>query len=142
MSYSQIIGTWRFTVTIGGLQIPFQEVSGLTQEREVITYEHGELLDGSGTLNFPGKVKYGGALTCKKGAFKGENNLQDWYDSQERRTIIVSLLDEQQVPIITWTATNAWLKKLDAFNLNSGSSEALIETAEIVYDSYTVNKLV
>ena len=57
-----------FSVDIGDFtDLPFQEVSGLDTETEVIEYRHGNSLTHS-TIKMPGLMKYGD-ITLKKGVF-------------------------------------------------------------------------
>jgi len=136
-----VIATHRFTVDFGGTTLGFQEVTGMSQETEVIKYEHGAMIDGTAPMVSPGKTKYGEAITLKRGYFKGDTEIQDWLqairtDATQRRTVIITLLDEQQNPVMTWVLRNAWPSKIDSVSLNAGSSEAAIESITLQHEGY------
>ena len=64
-----------FSVDIGEFtDLPFQEVSGLDIDTEVIEYRHGNSPNHS-AIKMPGLMKYSD-ITLKKGVFADENNLR------------------------------------------------------------------
>ena len=66
-----------FSVDIGDFtDLPFQEVSGLDVETEIIEYRHGNS-PNHGTIKMPGLVKHGD-ITLKKGVFANDNTFYDW----------------------------------------------------------------
>jgi phage tail-like protein len=121
-----------FSVDIGEFtDLPFQEVSGLDVETEVIEYRHGNSPNHS-TIKMPGMMKYAD-ITLKKGVFADDNDFYDWISSislntYERLTVVIRLLDETQTPRMTWTLTNAFPKQITPTDMNSQASEAAIET--------------
>mgnify|MGYP000043870361 CR=1 FL=1 len=136
-----VLATHRFTVDWGGTKIGFQEVSGMSHETEVISYEHGAMIDGTAPMKSPGKTKYADSITLKRGYFKGDTEMQDWLtairtDETQRRTVVVTLLDEQQNPVMTWTIYKAWPSKIDGVSLNAGSSQAAIENITLQHEGY------
>jgi phage tail-like protein len=136
-----VLATHRFTVDWGGTKIGFQEVSGMSHDTEVISYEHGAMIDGTAPMKSPGKTKYGESISLKRGYFKGDKEMQDWLelirvDETARRTVIITMLDEQQNPVMTWTVFKAWPSKIDALSLNSGSSQAAIESISLQHEGY------
>ncbi len=131
----------RFTVNWGGTQIGFQEVSGLSHETEVIRYEHGAMIDGTAPITIPGKTKYPESITLKQGYFRGNDEMHQWLkdtriDGSTRRTLIITLLDEQQQPVMTWTVYNAWPSKIDGVDLNAGSSEIAIQNTTVTFEGF------
>ena len=85
--------------------VPFSEVSGLSVEHQVIEYRNGNSKEFS-TIKMPGLRKYGN-VTLKRGALAKDNSLFDWWDKAklnqiERRNVVISLLDEEHEPVITW----------------------------------------
>ena len=127
-----------FSVDIGDFtDLPFQEVSGLNVEADVIEYRHGN--SPSHTLiKMPGLVK-GSNVTLKKGVFSNDNQFYDWVsqialNTFERLTIVIRLLDETASPRMTWTLTNAFPTKVTPTDLNSQSSEAAIEEIEFAHE--------
>ena len=136
-----VLATHRFTVDWGGTKIGFQEVSGMSHDTEVISYEHGAMIDGTAPMKSPGKTKYGESISLKRGYLKGDKEMQDWLklirvDETARRTVIITMLDEQQNPVMTWTVFKAWPSKIDALSLNSGSSQAAIESISLQHEGY------
>ena len=136
-----VLATHRFTVDFGGSKLGFQEVTGMSQETDVIKYEHGAMIDGTAPMVSPGKTKYGESITLKRGYFKGDTEIQDWLenirtDGSDRRTVIITLLDEQQMPVMTWTVYKAWISKIDALTLNAANSEAAIENITMQHEGY------
>lgn len=138
---SYVLATHRFTVDWGGTKIGFQEVSGMSQETEVISYEHGAMIDGTAPMKSPGKTKYGDSITLKRGYFKGDKEMQQWLedirtDPDARRTVIITLLDEKQDPVMSWTVFKAWPSKIDSLSMNASSSEAAIENITLQHEGY------
>lgn len=127
-----------FSVDIGDFtDLPFQEVSGLDVETEIIEYRHGNS-PNHGTIKMPGLVKHGD-ITLKKGVFANDNTFYDWIsqvslNTYERLTVVIRLLDETASPRMTWTLTNAFPKQITPTDLNSQSSEAAIETMVLAHE--------
>jgi phage tail-like protein len=83
-----------FQVKIGDKEIPFQEVSGLDIEAQIIEYRHGNSKEFS-TIKMPG-IKKTGNVTLKKGIFVKDNGFWDWFNkikmnTIERQTIVINL---------------------------------------------------
>lgn len=136
-----VLATHRFTVDWGGANIGFQEVSGLTKEYEVLTYEDGSFPDGRAPMQSPGKTKFSEMITLSRGYFRGDTEMQDWLDDirtdeTQRRNLVITMLDERQQPVMTWTVYKAWPSKIDGLNLNSGSSEIAVEKIEIRFEGF------
>ena len=127
-----------FSVDIGDFtDLPFQEVSGLDIETEVIEYRHGNSPNHS-TIKMPRLMKYGD-ITLKKGVFADDNQFYDWIsaialNTYERLTVVIRLLDETASPRMTWTLTNAFPQKVTPTDMNSQSSEAGIETMVLAHE--------
>ena len=132
-----------FSVTWGGNEIAFQEVSGLDVQSEEIKYRHGNSKEFS-VIKMPGMKKYGN-VTMKKGVFKGDNKFWDWLDQIKLNTIkrvpvIISLLDQEGKAVMVWTVTNAWPTKISGTDLKSEGNEVAIETIEIVHEGLKIEK--
>jgi|TARA_B110000037_G_scaffold220417_1_gene288297 phage tail-like protein len=127
-----------FSVDIGDFQdLPFQEVSGLDVETEVIEYRHGNS-PSHGTIKMPGLMKYGD-VTLKKGVFADDNQFFDWIseiglNTYTRLTVVIRLLDETATERMTWTLSNAFPQKVTPTDMNSQSSEAGIETIVFAHE--------
>ncbi len=118
----------------------------MTHETEVISYEHGAMIDGTAPMKSPGKTKYADSVTLKRGYFRNDTEMQDWLqairtDETQRRTVIVTLLDEQQTPVMSWTIFKAWPSKIDGISLNSGTSAAAIENITLQHEGYDFQML-
>ena len=131
-----------FTVDWGSTtDIPFQEVSGLDIETQIIEYRHGNSPDFS-TIKMPGMVKTGN-VTMRKGVFAKDNSFWDWYNQIKMNTIarqdvVIKLLDEGGNPTMTWTLRNAWPTKISSTDLKSDGSEVAIESLEISHEGLTI----
>ena len=127
-----------FSVDIGDFQdLPFQEVSGLDVETEVIEYRHGNS-PNHGTIKMPGLMKFGD-VTLKKGVFADDNQFFDWIsqislNTYARLTVVIRLLDETATERMTWTLSNAFPQKVTPTDMNSQSSEAGIETIVFAHE--------
>lgn len=134
--------TFRFQVTWGDQKdIPFQEVSGLDSETQIIEYRHSNTQAFS-TIKMPGIKKFGN-VTMKKGVFTKDNKFWDWYaqitmNTIKRITVIVQLLDEKGAPTMTWTLLNAWPTKISSPTLKSDGNEVAIQTIEIAHEGLTI----
>ncbi|WP_336734887.1 phage tail protein, partial [Chryseobacterium sp. VD8] len=130
-----------FEVDWGGTNIGFQEVSGLSIERDIIEYRQGASPDFS-KIKMPGMAKFGN-ITLKRGTFKGDNNYFEWLqtvqmNTVERRSITISLLDENGAPAVTWKVKNAFPLKLQSTDLKAEGNEVAIETLEIAHEGLTI----
>ena len=127
-----------FSVDIGDFQdLPFQEVSGLDVETEVIEYRHGNS-PNHGTIKMPGLMKFGD-VTLKKGVFADDNQFFDWIsqislNTYARLTVVIRLLDETATERMTWTLSNAFPQKVTPTDMNYQSSEAGIETIVFAHE--------
>ena len=130
-----------FEVDWGGTNIGFQEVSGLSIERDIIEYRQGASPDFS-KIKMPGMAKFGN-ITLKRGTFKGDNDYFEWLqtvqmNTVERRSITISLLDENGAPAVTWKVKNAFPLKLQSTDLKAEGNEVAIETFEIAHEGLTI----
>ena len=113
----------------------FSEVSGLTMEAELLEYRGGADLQLS-TRKFPGLKKVG-PVTLKRGIAPAEagNGLYEWYNTivaggVQRRTVTVSLLNEERSPVMTWKIREAWPTKVEGPGLKSTGTDVAIESVE------------
>lgn len=134
---------FHFEVKIGSEEWFFQEVSGLETEVEVLEYRHGKSKQFS-TFKMPGMKKVSD-VTLKKGVFTGDTKLFDWFKKNklntiDRKTIIISLLNENHKTEIVWTLTNAFPKKIESTNLNAQGNEIAIETIVLSHEELEIKK--
>jgi len=130
-----------FEVDWGGTKVGFQEVSGLNVEAGLIEYRHGASLDFS-KIKMPG-LKTFSNITLKRGTFKNDNEFFAWFqtiqlNTVERRSITISLLDENGEPAVTWKVKNAFPLKLQSTDLKAEGNEVAIETLELAHEGLTI----
>lgn len=121
----------------------FSEVSGLTMEADAIDYRGGA--DRSLSVRkIPGLRKFGN-VTLKRGIMPAEagNGLFEWYasitaGSVQRRTVTISLLNEDRDLVMTWKIRNAWPVKIEGPGLKASGNEIAIESMEIVHEGVEV----
>lgn len=131
-----------FNVQIGGEDMPFQEVSGLDIETEVIEYRAGNSKVFS-KIKMPGMIKTSN-LTLKKGIFAKDNKLFDWFkqinlNTIERKDMVISLLDQEANPTMVWEIKGAFPTKVSGTDLKAEGNEVAVETIEIAYEALTVS---
>jgi phage tail-like protein len=91
-----------------------------------------------------GLVSYGN-LTLQKGVTEGSlEELFTWRGQVEagrlqeaRRSVTVTLLDEESNPAARWEFVNAWPTQYDAPDLDASANEVAIESLEIVHEGMT-----
>lgn len=131
-----------FSVDIGSqTNLPFQEVSGLDTETQVIEYRAGNNKVFS-TIKMPGIAKFGN-VTMKKGIFVKDNNFFDMYakismNLIERVTVTIKLLDQGGAPTMVWTLANAWPTKITGTDLKSDGNEVAVETIEFAHEGLKI----
>jgi phage tail-like protein len=133
-----------FRVQIDGTQISFQAVDGLESEISIIEYRGGDYALWS-KIKCPGMITYSN-VTLKKGMFKGDTFLHDWWKSYEtnhshkgRRTVVIELMDtiadDKHTVCMTWTLKNAFVVKYTPTAMDAeADSEPAIEEMEIAYE--------
>ncbi|NEN91271.1 MAG: phage tail protein [Okeania sp. SIO3H1] len=132
-----------YRVTIGDDDShAFSEVSGLSIEYETITYRDG-LSYKEGAKYMPG-LDTAVNLTLKKGIVRADSYLLSWINTinlntVEKRDLKIDLLDEAGEAVVSWTAVNAFPKKLDAPSFNATSNEVAIESLELMANSLKVD---
>jgi phage tail-like protein len=133
---------FHFSVDIGSqTNLPFQEVSGLDTETQVIEYRAGNSKIFS-TIKMPGIAKFGN-VTMKKGIFVKDNNFFDMYSKIQmnliaRVTVTIKLLDQGGNPTMVWTLANAWPTKITGTDLKSDGNEVAVETIEFAHEGLTI----
>lgn len=132
---------FHFQVDWQGTQLAFSEVTGLNFEAQIIEYRDG-LNPEFSMQKMPGLKKYGN-ITLKRGVFAGDNEFYDWVaeiklNKPERRDVIISLLDEEHNPVMTWKVINAWPTKITSPDLKASGNESAIETLELAHEGITI----
>ena len=131
-----------FSVTLGDNDaVSFQEVDGIESETQIVEYRHGNSNVFS-PIKMPGLARVGN-VTMRKGIFINDDNFWQWYDeiimnTIERRTVVISLLDQTGTPKTTWTLQNAWPTKITGTDLKSEGNEVAVESIEIAYETLVI----
>ncbi len=117
------------------LDIRFQKVSGLSAEVTLTTHaEGGENLY---THRLPDRVSYGN-LTLERGMvvgsllnieFNAALSLFEFFPSN----VIVTLFNEQNIPISGWLFIRAFPVKWSTSNLDADSETVVVDTMELAY---------
>jgi phage tail-like protein len=132
---------FHFTVQWGGTRIGFSEVTGLTQENQAIEYRDGSFPEYS-SIKMPGLRKFGN-VTLKRGVIKGDNDFANWLatvklNKVERRDLVISLLNEEHAPVMTWKVQNAFPTKVEGPQLKASGNEVAIESIELAHEGLEV----
>jgi phage tail-like protein len=137
------IPTFHFAVKFDDKEVAFQEVSGLDTEYDVIEYRNGNSPEYS-VVKMPG-LKKASDITLKKGMFKDDTTLFDYFASVKmntvaRKTITISLVDEANAVLFVWTLKNAFPKKVTGTSMNAKTSDVAIEEIVLVHEGLTMAK--
>ena len=126
-------------VEIDGLDAGgFSEVTGFDASIDVVEYREGDMV--TTPMKVPGLKRYGN-ITLKQGLVDS-TVMYDWMytgvnGAVERKTITITLLDEEESPAASWQVINAWPMKYTAPDFNATASEIAIETVEIAHEGMT-----
>lgn len=132
---------FHFQVEWGGTNLGFSEVSGLTIENQAIEYRDG-LSPEYSVVKMPGMPKYSN-ITLKRGIVPADNEFYAWLNSAalnkvERRDLVISLLNEEHSPVMTWKVKNAFPVKVEGPGLKATGNEVAIETIELAHEGLTI----
>jgi phage tail-like protein len=132
---------FHFSVQWGGTRVGFSEVTGLTQENQAIEYRDGSFPEYS-SIKMPGIRKFSN-ITLKRGVIQGDNELFAWLstvklNTVERRDLVVSLLNEEHAPVMTWKVQNAFPVKVEGPQLKASGNEIAIESIELAHEGLEV----
>lgn len=135
------IPVFHFTVDWGGTNVGFSEVTGLTQEIQVIEYRDGKSPDYH-TVKMPGLRKVTN-IVIKRGISKGDNDFFKWLNTVklntiERRDLTINLLNENHEPVVTWKVLQAWPVKVEGPGLKAIGNEVAIESIELAHEGITL----
>ncbi|HWK04704.1 MAG TPA: phage tail protein [Puia sp.] len=135
------IPKFHFQVEWGGTNIGFSEVTGLDVSTDIIEYREGSSPEYH-KIKMPGMQKFSN-ITFKRGTFKGDNDFYNWFNTIalntiERRSLVISLLNEKHEPVVVWKVKNAFPVKVQSTDLKADGNEVAIETIEIAHEGLTV----
>jgi phage tail-like protein len=130
-----------FEVKVADKELFFSEVTGLSTEVEVLDYRHGKSKQFS-PFKMPGMAKVSD-VTFKKGVFNKDFTLFNWFNeiklnTIQRKTVVISLLNEKGASEIVWELTNAFPIKFDSTDLNAKGNEVAIETLVLAHEGLTI----
>ena len=97
------------------------------------------------------QVKPFTAQAFKKGEFMGDANIADWWkliawdkatNRNERKEIILELLDEADEIMMTWTIKGAFLVKFTPTSLDAeADTDPAVEECEVAVESWMLDKV-
>ena len=87
------------------------------------------------------EIRKGSNLVMKKGVFADAAATWEWYPEIEgntikRKTMTISLLDEDRKPTMVWKIHNAFPVKIQG--LNPGEKDVAVESIEMAYEELTI----
>jgi phage tail-like protein len=127
---------YNFRVEIDGITVAaFCEVSGLSNETEVISYRVGG--EPTAVRKLPGLTTYAN-LVLRRGITKNDE-LWNWRKTVldgavERRNGMIVLLADDGTDLVRWTFVDGWVAKYESSDLNAKANEVAIETIEIAHE--------
>ena len=116
----------------------WQEVSGLTVSTEFEAWPEGG--ENRFSHQLPKSLQFG-ELVLKRGKFMGSGVLQWARRAMEQFefkpvNVMISLLDDDHLPLYNWHVVNAVPKRLEVAGLNAGSNEIVVETLALSYQYF------
>jgi phage tail-like protein len=138
---------FHFKVEVLGLpakdnDVRFTEVSGLSTE--LATEEVAEGGENRFTQKYPTRAKYPD-LVLKRGLFRGSEILTWIRQCVENldiqpKNVDVKLLNKEHQPLLTWHLVNAFPTKWAVSDLNASANAVVIETMQLYYQYFTVDR--
>ena len=131
LSYNAI---W-FKLTIDHREVGyFSEVSGLSAEIEVMSFNEGGRNDFVHKL--PTRMKHPN-LVLKRGVTRTKD-MEDWFlDSwmgPRRKAVSLTMINEAGQPVRGWSFAQAYPVKWTGPNFNSGQATSAVEAIEVAHD--------
>ena len=126
----------------GDSDVRFTEVSGLSVE--MATEEVPEGGENRFIQKYPTRTKYP-ELVLKRGLLLNSEVIKWVRECIENfniqpKNIDVKLLNEEHEPLITWHLVKAYPTKWAVSDFNASNSSVVIETLQLVYQFFTVDK--
>lgn len=131
---------FRFRLEIEGLEVAgFSEVTGFDATVDVVEYREGDYPVAT-PRKLPGLTKYGN-VTLKWGV-SDSMELYEWLNgitegTIERKTVTITVLDEEGNGAASWQLINAWPVKYTAPDFNGLGAEVAMETLELAHEGLT-----
>lgn len=135
------ISSFRYKATIGGEEVNFSDISGLTLEYNTTEYKEASK-DGVRTIQVAGQ-RNAPSLSLKRGLFEKSLELYKWFnevhtDDFTKKDVVISLLNNTNGVVMTWTVANAFPTKFDGPSLDATSNEVSFQQIDIKGDSIVV----
>jgi phage tail-like protein len=138
---------FHFKVEVLGLSpvdndVRFTEVSGLTAE--LATEETAEGGENRFIQKYPSRTKYT-ELVLKRGLVLN-SEVFNWCKSCifdmviQPKNVDVKLLNSDHQPLMTWHIVNAYPTKWTVSDLNASNNAVMIETLQLFYQYFTIEK--
>jgi len=144
------IPAYNYKVIINNETVAFSQVSGLSMTLETSTYKESPVEDGMVgpvTRRMPGQIN-DITISLQKGVVRGKSlpALYEWINSAqlnliEKKDIQIDLCDENGDAVIRWTVINAFPTSLEAPSFDASTSDAAIESMELMADRLRMEEL-
>jgi phage tail-like protein len=130
---------YNFRVDVEGTTMSFSEVSGISIERETLSYRHGLSYWEGEIIHAYRSIAYK-PVTLSRGVVKGADALFAWIDGDgsEKRSVDVHLCDASGEPVVTWHIAKAVATKLDAPSFDPNENSVAVESLEILASGISV----
>ena len=131
------VGKFRFSVECDGLSMEFSEVTGF--DASVDSYEYREGSQKTTPLKVAGLRKYGNITLKRAVSAANSTEFWDWWTiidgaDVDRRNLVINLIDNAGEVAAVWEVENAFPIKYTAPDFNATSSEAAMESIELVHE--------
>ena len=130
--------SFKFKVSISGISstIGFKSVSGLTREIEVVeylenAYDYAHKLPGRETV---GEITFERGMYADKAFETAYTKL--FTGKQSRRDVTINVCDRFGKVRRTFKLGNCWFSSFEVGNLDASSSEVLIETLKMQFETF------
>lgn len=122
--------------------VRFQSVSGLSVEYDYESYKEGG--ENRFEHKLPVRTKYND-LVLKRGMLVDSDVIKWLLDAFQNRTfkpatVTVTLMNEKSEPLRTWNVVHAIPKKWLVSDFSSTDNSIVVETMELTYQYFTVQK--
>lgn len=136
LPFTEIIPGYRFVVTVGGMLLGFQEITGVSREIETETYREGGL--NTMVHVFP---KYCGGervLTMEKGVCGGMGHPFCMAGKRIEGALSLIVMDGRGLPLKNYLFTGLLIKKWEVGELSAIQNGLLIDRFEVSYEDFQV----
>lgn len=133
-----------FGLQIDGVMVEYlQEVSGMSQEQDVIEFQQVSAQGKPVTKKMPG-VKKAGDCTVVRGMTQSKA-FDEWITQSvsgqmttARKNASIIVMDYQNNPVKRYNMRNAWCSKIEASTVKAGEAAALTETVTITFEELVI----